>query len=160
MHKKEKHEYISSKEPDEVIMNCLLLLIILWCCSGNNNGNGNNYSLGNCLQDHYYSGNHKEDCGCGRERNLQERYDRERDQNMSCGCNMEREREEPCGCNVERARNEENRRNRENETWNECGSTKNVVNTDKTVCTTPVNARTQYPYIDLEPCTCGCEEKS
>ena len=128
VHEREKSEYISSKEPNEVIMNCLLLLIILCCCSGNTNWNGGNLSRTNCLHDNHWSENnyaryHQEPCGCGMEREVQE----------PCGCGMEREVQEPCGCNVENSHKEP------------CG------------CGAE---RAQYPYIDLEPRTCGCEEKS
>lgn len=55
----------------------------------------------------------------------------------NCGCKTEVKEKEDCGCS--RGMNHGNHEN--------CGA-----------FTVPQTARTQYPYLESEPHTCGCEE--
>ena len=124
-------------------MNCLLLLMILCCCGQGNSSHqcGSRPGCRPIAKDPCCHGNcmnsNRTFCRCQtaleREGNLD--AGRERERENSCGCGMEPKKETKCGC--------------EEETGHHKGN----------LCSPPPAARTQYPYIDLEPRTCGCEEK-
>lgn len=77
-------------------------------------------------------------CDNGCQRNSWQGNDNVATNNTECGCSLEREREEreeDCGCDHDRTSNRNGH-----------------------MFTAPPSARAQYPYLDLEPRTCGCEE--
>ena len=66
----------------------------------------------------------------------------------NCGCQNYR-RENSCSNNVNTREDEWERRNNRGD----CDSSPHIH-------TSPSMPRTQFPYLDVEPRTCGCEEKS
>lgn len=66
------------------------------------------------------------------------------------------------GCNT--VRNNERGCNAERERGGECSINRRECECDSAPCmqphTPPPMPRTQFPYLDMEPRTCGCEEKS
>ena len=113
-------------------MNCLLLLIILFCCNSN----------GNCG-----SGNCRRENSCERNHNM-------RTERSVGNCNTENRR--IVTSNVENCvvREEEHERLSDR---NDCGyDTASRMHTH----IPPKTSRTKFPYLDVEPRTCGCEEKS
>ena len=68
----------------------------------------------------------------------------------NCGCPNHR-RENACSNSVNAREGEWDRRNNKGDC--DCDSTPHAY-------TSPSMPRTQFPYLDVEPRTCGCEEKS
>lgn len=111
-------------------MNCLVLLIILFCCNGNGNCGNNNYGSRCC-----------DGRNSGRKNSCIGNYNVRRDDNCdrtttgrNCDCDSTMERRD-CDCDV----------------------TSGMHTHTHTSSQMP---RTKFPYLDVEPRTCGCEEKS
>ena len=157
-------------------MNCLLLLIILYCClGGQNNGSCRNWlQTGGCgcargtVEERRNfdtdcgcaRGNVKErrrsdtDCGCARG-NVEER----RHSDTDCGCaKVIAETRKDCGCNKANVDTRKEYRRENVMVSRECDCTNNSGNMSYSV--PPPITKTQFPYLDAEPRTCGCEEKS
>ena len=123
-------------------MNCLLLLIILFCSGGNSVSS----------------------CGCSNPCNRRGHVECNRPCgsnsrpgcNNSCGVNSRPGCNNNCGvshspgCNLRSEIREERQTARRD---CEC----DVVNVTSSSTT---SRGTQFPYLDVEPCTCGCEERT
>ena len=126
-------------------MNCLLLLVILFCCgqgkcaSGNNGGRNLEITSGNNGCEHNFTvTNMKEKC-----------CEVQRERQSDCGCVAETEPQVACGCReTERESNRITRVESERESSCDCRLEREGV-----------AVRPHYPYLELEPRTCGCEEK-
>lgn len=112
-------------------MNCLLLLLLLFCCSGN--FCGNNSCAGNIC------GRNTSNGSCQREN-----YGRKNCTEHKMCETVQRDR----NC-AEHKTCETVRRDREGTT-----DFSNMMNNG------PCDKRTQFPYLEIEPRTCGCEEKA
>ena len=111
-------------------MNCLLLLMILFCCNNNEN-----YGSVNCGRRdfHVRNCNSKNSCMV------------QRDRNCSTG--------NRCTSNIgSREGNGDERSNNVIRVDCDCDISQNVNSGPM--------PRTQFPYLDVEPRTCGCEETS
>ena len=155
-HKNRFWEYHNGKDRKEVIMNCLLLLVILCFC-----GQGNSVSSSEndrCCHVVPRRGNGNHPCmATGDGRNL-----------------AQLERENSCECNMRSERNGEDCSRKENHRENECGCTRQKErensfaavmdsgcgsSSECRIGNDVSSSRTHYPYLELEPRTCGCEER-
>ena len=129
-------------------MNCLLLLLILFCCGQGNCTTGGRQGCRKCsvssgkegCDNHFGISNTGEGC-------CQTHVERQSD----CGCMRETERKSDCGYKVEMERESSHIGRIEVERENSC-----ECRLEREVGTT----RPHYPYLELEPRTCGCEENS
>lgn len=116
-------------------MNCLFLLIILFCCGSNGSCDGRSHGRGNSCRNN---------CNTGNRGNVA--------RNVG-NCNVENRSTVNTNAGSCVVREEYDRQVVRRESDYDRDASSSVHS-----CPTSSMSRTQFPYLEVEPRTCGCEE--